>query len=156
MEPDEDDHGEDLLAAARIPARVIAAAAAQALAAAMSILVGLQNLWLVHWVRPALFVYAPYVLLGLGAAGLFIAGKLHRARTWSLPIALPLALLLTVGNGGWFWMTTVSSNVFAPLSLLTALAALVAVVLDAIALPPFRALAAVRRRLYRAGIDLNL
>ena len=149
----DDDNGDELLLAARIPKLVITSAILLALAAAFVGLVALQNLAFVTW--RGSFALMPYGLLVLAVAGLFVASKLHRARGWSLGAGLAVGALLVLSSGG-FFVLSILSGMLSPLALLAVPTALAALVVEVLAARPFSELTARRTRLKKAGFDLDL
>jgi hypothetical protein len=142
-----------LLDAARIPFAVSAAAVALAAAGFVVALVGVQNLALVTW-RGAYAAF-PWVLLVAGIAGIAVAAKLMHARRWSLAAGLAVAIVLALASVGFFALASLA-GVFSPLAFVAIAGGVTAVVLVALAIGPFRRLAAVRRRLRESGFDLDL
>jgi hypothetical protein len=149
LQPD----GEQLLRAARVPSVVVAAAIALAASGLLIALVGVQNLSLVTW--RGSWVAFPYALLAVGVLSIFVAAKLHRARAWSLPVGLALAIVQTLATAG-FFLLSFGSGLLSLLGALAVPGALVALTLTSIAWRPFRELIALRRELRRAGFDLDL
>ena len=144
---------EELLKAAQVPQMVITATIALAFTALGVGLVGVQNLTLVQW-RPPWNLF-PWVLTALGAACVVVAAKLHRARAWTLPVALPLTIVTALAVVG-FFIFALLSGVFSLLGVIAAPIAVLTVVLEGLALAPFRELIALRRKLKQAGYDLDL
>lgn len=142
-----------LLDAARVPLVVSGAAAALAGAGLVVALLGVQNVTLVSWI--GVYAMLPWTLVVLGAAGIFVAAKLMHARGWTLVPAFALAILMTAGAIGFFVVASMSS-VFTPLSVIAVGGAITAIVFCALAVKPFRRVAATRRRLRDAGFDLDL
>jgi len=143
----------ELLDAARVPLAVSVAAAALAGAGLIVGLVGLQNLTLVTWLGN--YVAMPWTLLVAGAAALFVASKLMHARRGSLAAGLAVSIVLAVGSVV-FLVLASAAGLFTPLAVLGIVGGIAAVVLVAVAIPPFRRLAALRRRLRDAGFDVDL
>jgi hypothetical protein len=142
-----------LLDAIRVPFIVEAAAVALASTGLLVLLVGVQNLTLVTWLGALWLVPAALALVGV--AGLAVAAKLHRARSWSLAVGLGLATLSTLSSVG-FIVLSLSAGMFAPLTLLALAASIVAIVLCAIALKPFGQLMITRRKLRETGLDVDV
>ena len=142
-----------LLDEARIPLAIKAASIALGAAGLLVALFGVQNLVLVHWID--VWAVLPYVLIALGVAGIGVAAKLVRARSWTLAAGLVVSALLAASSAGFFGLSVIS-GVFGSLSVLAVAASVTALVLTAIAVGPFRRLAATRRKLRDAGYDLDL
>ena len=142
-----------LLDAAHVPLAVSAAAAALAGGGLVVALLGAQNLTLVTWVGTWAFV--PWALVVAGATAIFVAAKLMHARRWTLAPALGLSILLALGSIGFFALSSLS-GLFTPLSLIGVGGGVTAIVFCALAVGPFRRVAATRRRLRDAGFDLDL
>ncbi|HUS68387.1 MAG TPA: hypothetical protein VMZ28_27825 [Kofleriaceae bacterium] len=142
-----------LLDEARIPMAVKAASVALAAAGLVVALLGVQNLTLVRW--SGSYVFVPVALLVFGAIGIGVAAKLVRGRAWSLPAAIATAASLTLSAVGFFVLSAMA-GLFTALSVLSAGAAVTALVLTLIAVGPFRQLVDTRRRLREAGYDLDL
>jgi hypothetical protein len=142
-----------LLDAAHVPISVSAAAGALAGAGLIVALVGVQNVTLVRWV--GIWALVPWSLVALGAGSVGVAAKLMRARGWTLPLGLGLAITLTLASIGFLVLAFVS-GAFSPLTILAAGGGIAAIVLTTLALGPFRQVAAARRRLREAGYDLDL
>ncbi len=144
---------EDLLRAAQVPSMVITATIALAFTALLVGLVAMQNLFLVRWRSP--FDLIPWALAALSVGGLFVAAKLHRARAWTLPAALPLTIAMTLATAGFFVFSFVQ-GVFSLLGALAVPVAILTIVLEGLALSPFRQLTALRKKLRQSGYDLDL
>jgi hypothetical protein len=142
-----------LLEAARVPRVVIAGAISLAGCGLFVALVGLQNLWLVNWL--GVYRFIPYVLLAIGATAVFVAAKQHRARAWALGGGMALGVLLTLTTIVFFAFSFLS-GVFSLLGMVTVPAAIATLVIQAVAMRPFRQLVDVRRRLRQSGFDLDL
>ena len=142
-----------LLDAAHVPLAVSGAAAALAGAGLVVALLGAQNLTLVSWVGA--YALVPWALLVTGAAAIAVAAKLMHARRWTLVPAFALAIVLTLGSIGFFAVSS-AAGLFTPLSLLGVGGGVTAIVFVALAVRPFRRVAATRRRLRDAGFDLDL
>ncbi|HEY2743056.1 MAG TPA: hypothetical protein VGL86_00475 [Polyangia bacterium] len=151
--PTDDADVNALLDAARVPLSVSGAAAALAAGGLVVGLLGAQNLTIVTWVGA--YALVPWALLAVGAAAVFVAAKLMHARRWTLVPALALSILLALGAIGFFVLSS-AAGVFTPLSLLGIAGGVCAIVFSAIAIGPFRRIAATRRRLRDAGFDLDL
>src|SRR4051812_13766568 len=133
-----------LLDAAHVPFAVSAAAASLAGAGLVVGLLGVQNVTLVNWI--GLYATMPWALVAIGAASIFVAAKLMHARRWTLVPALALSMLLTIGSIGFFVVASMAA-VFTPLSLIGIGGGVTAIVFSALAVKPFRRVAATRRRL---------
>ncbi len=142
-----------LLDGARVPFAVSGAAAALAAAGLVVGLVGVQNVTLVSWAGA--WAAIPWSLVALGAAALAVAAKLMRARSWSLAAGLGLSIALALAAVAFLVLAFVA-GAFSPLTIFAIVAAVAAVVFTALAVRPFRAVAATRRRLRDAGFDLDL
>jgi hypothetical protein len=142
-----------LLDRAHIPTSVKTAAAALALTGLACGMLGVQNLTLVHWLGA--WIIPPLVLLVGGAAALVVGAKLMHARRWSLWAALVTSSVLSLGCVA-FLVLSVMSGVFSSIAVLAACGAVIALVLTAVAVGPFRGLQATRARLRDAGYDLDL
>lgn len=151
--PTDDADVNALLDAAHVPLSVSAAAAALAAGGVVIGLLGAQNLTLVTWI--GVYALVPWLLVALGVAAVLVAAKLMHARRWTLVPALALSSLIALGAIGFFVISSLS-GVFSPLGLIAIAGGVVAIVLSAIAIGPFRRVAATRRRLKQAGYDLDL
>ena len=151
--PTDDADVNALLDAAHVPLAVSGAAAALAAGGVVVGLLGAQNLTLVTWV--GVYATVPWLLLAIGAASIFVAAKLMHARSWTLVPALALSALLALGAVGFFVLSSLS-GVFSPLVVIAIAGGVVAIVFSALAIGPFRRVAATRRRLKQAGYDLDL
>ncbi|MFK7988252.1 MAG: hypothetical protein AB8I08_19685 [Sandaracinaceae bacterium] len=142
----------DDIASAESPFIVKLAAAFQAFA---GLLVGLSGLQVVtaRWANE-LLSFSPYLLMGLGAASVFVAGNQFRGKAWAGPGSIALTSVTALTTLGWVIMmfTTVMSCMAycaVPLTLLAALLSLVA-------FPAMRKTAAARKRLADQGLSLGL
>jgi hypothetical protein len=151
--PDDSADVNALLDAAHVPVAVSAAAASLAGAGLVVALLGAQNLTLVTWVGR--YALVPWALVIVGAASIAVAAKLMHARRWTLVPMLVLSVLLTLGSIGFFALSS-AAGVFTPLTLIGVGGGVTAIVFAALAITPFRRVAATRRRLRDAGFDLDL
>jgi hypothetical protein len=151
--PDDSADVNALLDAAHVPFAVSAAAASLAGAGLVVALLGAQNLTLVTWVGR--YALVPWALVVVGVASIAVAAKLMHARRWTLVPMLVLSALLTLCSIGFFALSSVA-GLFTPLTLVGVGGGVTAIVFAALAVAPFRRVAATRRRLRDAGFDLDL
>jgi hypothetical protein len=143
---------DELMQAAGVPSMVVTASIGLALSSVAVGLVGLQNVTLLQWAFP--WLLAPWTLLLLAIAGLYIASKLYRGRAWSLPAAISVTVLMGLGALG-FLVVSVLSGVVSLLGAIAVPATVLAVVLEGVAWTPFHKLVALRMKLREQGYDLD-
>jgi hypothetical protein len=132
---------------------VTAAAIAVASSGALDAIGALQ-LWsmvqLFGW-----YQYAPWCLLVVGAASLFLGSRIYSQRLRALLAAIVLVSLGTLVTGAWAALTA-RDGFLSLLGVLMPLGSLAAAILAGMAWGPCARTAAARQRAAAAGFDLNL
>ena len=144
---------DQLIDAARVPTAVKAAAGATGLAAALGVILALQNLTLVQWAGA--WMAMPIGVLLLGGATAWAAMRTARGRPYGLSLALSLSIALVTGCIAWL-VIAFMSGVVSLLGLTVPAVGLAAILLDGLALVPYGKLTAARRQLKASGHDLDL
>jgi predicted Co/Zn/Cd cation transporter (cation efflux family) len=142
-----------LLDQIHVPFAVQGAALTLAIEGLLVLALGIQNLVMIHWRGSYAFVPLAMTVAGVGA--IVLAVKLMRARPWAYGAALAAGIVLLVGTGVWF-LVMIFSGLISALGLLTVGAGLVATLFLVVAMGPFARVTGARRRLRRAGVDVDM
>jgi hypothetical protein len=143
---------DELMKAALVPPMVVTASIGLALSCAAVGLVGLQNVTLVQWRFPWMAI--PWTLVAVAVAGLYVASKLYRGRSWTLPAALAVSILMALGSIG-FLVLSIFNGVLSLLGAIAVPTVVVTLVLEGIAWPSFQELTRMRKKMREAGFDLD-
>jgi MFS family permease len=143
---------DELMKAAVVPPMVVTSSIGLAFSCAAVGLVGLQNVTLVQWRFPWMVI--PWALVAVAVGGLYVASKLYRGRSWTLPAALALTILMTLGAVG-FLILSILSGVLSLLGGIAVPVVVLTLVLEGIAWGPFTELTARRKKMREAGFDLD-